>query len=334
MIPAGASAAGPLKPAAIQPGDTIAIVGPAGPRQENHVAFIEERLRALGYHVLTSPQVTTRWGYLAGTDEERAASVMEAWRNPEVDAIFCSVGGYGTTRMIDQLDFDYIRENPKILTGFSDITGIHLAIHERTGLVTFHSPTTMWVYGRDEAERPFAVESFWRAVDAESYPAGEDAGPGWTLPLREPSVPIETINPGKATGRLTGGNLSLIHALMGTEFEIQTEGRILFLEDVGEAPYRVDRMLSTLRLSGKLDNVAGVVLGQWSRCEASNPDRSFTLREVLDHYFEGRDYPVVFNFPVGHVNENATLPLGILAELDADAGTLRLLEDPVALPSG
>ncbi len=176
------------------------------------------------------------------------------------------------------------------------------------------------------------MESFWRTIDSTSYPPDAQESPGWTIPMSEPDIPTETIAPGRASGRLIGGNLSLVHALMGTPYEIETEGRILFLEDVNEAPYRVDRMLSTFQMAGKLDGVAGVVLGRFTRADPEDPDRSFTHREVFEHYFAHRDYPVVFNFPVGHVQDNATLPVGALAALDAEAGTLTLLENPVVLP--
>ncbi len=332
LLAGGPAPAEIVKPPALQPGGTVALVAPARPQSETVVARVETLLGEQGYTVLRAPNVTTNWGGFAGTDEERAEILMDMWRNPEVDALFSVTGGYGTTRMVDQLDFDYIRENPKILAGFSDITGLHLAIYRKAGIVTFHSPNTSWVYGRAEEERPFAVEAFWRAIAAESYPTGSEAAPGWTIPLSEPSTPVETISPGRATGRLVGGNLSLVHALMGTPYEIETRGHILFLEDVNEAAYRIDRMLSTLRLAGKLDEVEGVVLGRFTRVGDEDYEDRFTAREVFEQYFADRPYPVVYNFPTGHVQDNAALPIGVLAELDAGAGTLTLLEDPVTLP--
>lgn len=328
MVASGAPE--PIKPRALKVGDTVALVAPSRPGDDEKIAAITASFEKIGLNLKKAPNLTERWGYLAGSDEDRAAGVMEAWRDPEVDAIFCIVGGYGATRMIDKLDYDFIRDNPKIITGFSDITGVHLAIYEKTGLVTFHSPTTTAVYSADFESRPFATASFWNTIMPQD-PAG--TGKPFTPPHVYTSdgltSPIVTIAPGVARGRLTGGNLSLIHAMMGTPFEIETKGHILFLEDVGEEPYRVDRMLSTLQLAGKLDEVEGVVLGLWYRCEAENPERSFTLDEVFQQYFAHRPYPVVNQFPVGHVRENATLPLGIMAELDANERRLTLLEDPV-----
>src|SRR3989304_5884558 len=225
---------------------------------------------------------------------------MAAFADPEVDAIFPGTGGYGTTRIVDKLDYELIRRNPKILVGFSDITALHLAINQRTGLVTFHSPNPEFGLGSQNNLSPLAAKWFWRALLADRYgdPHAVRLGPGYVIETKPAAdaanessrfdgVPRPvTLRAGRARGRLIGGNLSVVHALMGTPFEIQTDGRILLLEDVGEAPYRVDRMLRTLKLSGKFDRVAGVVLGAFTaRDDEPAWDDDATIEDVLRDYF-------------------------------------------------
>lgn len=326
-----------VKPKAIRPGDTIALVAPAYPLRAEKVDLVETRLIALGFKVKKSPNLLTRYGYLAGSDEERAQALMDAFRDPEVKAIFPGTGGYGVSRILDRLDYDVIRANPKMLIGFSDITGLHLAIAKKCNLITFHSPNPLWGLGNEEGMDPFAESLFWRAIRADSYfgSDGKRLDPGWVYSMDGATTQPKTLVPGVGRGRLIGGNLSLIAALMGTPYEIETENRILFLEDVGEAPYRVDRMLAQLEMAGKLDSLAGAILGQWSKCVADEPENSLTLDQIFDRYFGRRPYPVVKDFPVGHVRQNATLPEGVEAELDAATCRLRLLEDPVeAEPPG
>jgi muramoyltetrapeptide carboxypeptidase len=271
---------------------------------------------------------------------------MAAFADPDVDAVFPVTGGFGATRILDVLDYDVIRRNPKIMIGFSDITALHVAINQRTGLVTFHSPVPEYGLGNDKNLTPFAAKWFWRAILAKNY-RGALAGsaePGYTIVARPSAAeastdasifadvpPAVTLREGNARGRLIGGNLSVIHALMGTPFEIQTDGKILFLEDVGEAPYRIDRMLRTLKSAGKLDHVAGVVLGGFTARKEDQPwDQSdATVDDVLREYFTAVPAPVLIQFPAGHVPYNATLPIGVLVELDATRGTIRLLENPV-----
>lgn len=314
-------------PKALQPGDTIALVSPARPISDDTVTSITLGLTKLGYKVVEAPNLRVVNRYLAGTDEDRAAGMNWAWADPEVDAIFCPGGGFGSTRILDQLDYETIRKNPKIFTGFSDITGVHLAIYARTGQVVFHAPTT-WMALTDRRDlRPHAAASFWGTLAASSY---TDDRKGFTILPHEGTVPVKLVG-GVSQGRLVGGNLSLVAALMGTPYEFESKGHILFLEEVREAPYRVDRMLSTLRLAGKLDDLAGVVVGQFHRCDPDASDNSFTVRELMDTYFGDRPYPVLLNYPIGHVENNATIPIGALAELDAEKGTLTLLENPVRL---
>ncbi len=350
----------PIFPKALSPGDTIMFIAPAGNLDEQRCRLAKLRLEELGFKVRFPLDLFRKHGYFAGSDEARAAELMAAFNDPEVDAIFPGTGGYGTTRILDELDFDAIRRHPKVFIGFSDITALHIAINQKTGLVTFHTPNPEYGLGNPEGFNPYAARWFWRALLAAQYSAplsrvARDARPtaGYTIvpkPTADeiawdkklfvgdkkqfPGFPkVRTIAPGKARGRIIGGNLSVVHALMGTPFEIQTDGKILFLEDVGEAPYRVDRMLSTLKLAGKLDHLAGVILGSYSRREDDAAwDEDWTMNDVLDDYFADLGVPVVVNFPAGHQPFNTTFPIGAEAELDASAGTIRLLENPVQIP--
>ena len=321
----------PIYPEALCPGDTIAVVAPASELNQERVERATRRLEEMGFQVRIPSDLYRKRGYLAGSDAQRAEELMAMFRDPEVKAIFPGTGGYGTTRMIALLDYQEIRKNPKILLGFSDITGLHLAIHKKTGLVTFHGPNLMYGLGSEDNLTDFSAKYLWQAIYEPNYSDNPETfiHPGYTYELPDDATPIKVISPGVAQGRLIGGNLSLISPLIGSEFEIGTQGRILFLEDVNEAPYRIDRYLSHLRLSGKLDQVAGVILGIFRKCEPDDPEGSLSLEEVFQDYFADLGVPVIMNFPIGHFRYNATLPVGAMVELDADQGRVTLLENPV-----
>jgi muramoyltetrapeptide carboxypeptidase len=335
----------PIFPKALAPGDTIMFVAPAKYLNEGRVSLAKKRLEAMGFKVLLPKNLFRKKGFLGGSDEERAGELMAGFTDPEVDAIFPGTGGYGTTRIVDRLDYDVIRRNPKVFIGFSDITALHIAINQRTGLVTFHSPNPEFGLGGENNLSPFAARYFWRALLAKEYdnPVGGKLRRGYAIETRprdgdkpddaaifEDVPQAMTFVGGKARGRLIGGNLSVLHALMGTPYEIETDGKILFIEDVGEAPYRVDRMLSTLRLAGKFDKVNGVILGAFTaRDEDDEWDDDASIDDVLRDYFADLHVPVLAHFPVGHVRYNVTLPVGALVELDADEQALTVLEDQV-----
>ncbi len=320
------AATSPVSPAGLRSGDTIMMVAPAGALDQTRIELAAGRLRELGFRVIVPEDLFRQRGYLAGTDQQRADEMMRAFLDPEVDAIFCGTGGYGVTRMLDLLDWDQIAKHPKVFVGFSDITAMHLALATKANLVTFHSPNPQWGLGSEDDLAPFSAKYFWRNLLA----AQNQGAAGFTYDQPEEVGPLKVIAGGRAVGRLTGGNLSLVATLMGTPYEIQTDGRILFLEDVHEAPYRIDRMLSQLKLAGKLDRPAGVILGQYRDCSPDEGDSGLSLDQVFADYFSGAPYPVVSNFPAGHTTINATLPLGARAEIDADGPTIRVLENPVA----
>ena len=314
-----------LKPPALKRGDTIAFVAPAGPVDVSVVKAYAEQLEKAGYKVVIPKGIDRKTGFLAGTDEERAAELNAALRDPKVRALFPCRGGYGLTRILDRIDYGALRKDPKIVTGFSDLTALHLAIAREAQVVTFHSPMPMANLWKEDKEFAFAAQSFRRAVFADQY---QKDAVGYVI-----AVPADTPKPvklvgGKARGRLLGGNLTLICSTLGTRYALQPKGAILFIEDVNEAPYRIDRSLSQLRLAGVLDGVAGVVLGNFSSKE---PKDAQDIERVLREYFSALKVPVIMNFPVGHIPNNATLPHRALVKIDADAAFLWLLENPVVV---
>ena len=299
-------------------------VAPSGEVLRDEVECARKRLQQMGFVVRVPDNFTRQRGYLSGTDDQRAAEFMRAFCDPTVDAVFCFRGGYGTTRILDRLDFKVIAANPKIVIGYSDITALHLALGEKANLVTFHSPNVNTGIGQPEGLNEFSAKYFWRNILA----AKNTPSAGFTYEPPD-DAPLKTLREGTACGRLTGGNLSLIAALMGTSYEIETAGRVLFIEDIHEAPYRVDRMLSQLRLAGKLASPAAVILGQFiEKDRASAPD-SLTMEEVFLDYFGAAPYPVIANFPAGHHRWNATLPLNAEISVDATAQKVRVLQSPV-----
>jgi muramoyltetrapeptide carboxypeptidase len=315
----------PIRPPRLAPGSRVALVAPAGPLLERDDLVRAEALcRALGYEPLLGSNTAERYGYFAGTDEQRLADLNGALRDPELSAVWCIRGGYGTTRILDRVDFDALARRPKPLIGYSDITAILNAATRSTGVVTFHAPMAR------AAMPPFSRWHFERVLAA-AEPAGRlgrlpDA-PDVLLP-RESR--IATLRGGVAEGPLVGGNLSLLQCLVGTPHFPEMDGAILFLEDVGEDLYRVDRMLAHLRMVGALDGLAGVAVGRFTELKRSMSDGALGFDEVLATYFLPLGVPVAYGFPVGHIDDQWTLPLGVRARLDADAGELELLDAAVS----
>lgn len=308
---------------ALKPGDTVAIVAPAGPVDLAAIRQYVQALEKAGYKVIMPKKREPKFGYLAGTDQERADEFNAALHNDQVRAIMPCRGGYGLTRILDSIDYAALRKQPKIITGFSDLTALHLAVARQARVITFHSPMPTAKLWDEEQPYAFAADSFRRAVFAASYAKGQ-LGYALALPKDGPA-PVKLVA-GTAKGRLVGGNLSLVAATLGTPYAIQAKGNLVFLEDVNEAPYRIDRMLSQLRLAGVLDQASGIILGGFT---TKNADDARGIDAVLRDYFGTAKVPVLMRFPVGHQALNATLPHGALAELDADRAVVRLLENPV-----
>ena len=308
-----------IRPPALRPGARIALVAPAGPLPEGAVDRAAERVREWGWEPLPGEYCRGRCGYLSGTDEERAADFNAALRAPGNDAVWCLRGGYGTMRILDRIDWDALVERPRPVIGFSDNTALHLALHRR-GVVSFHGPHPATL------ELPEFSRGGLLSVLTRAEPAG-------VLPFPTGgSERAETVVGGHAEGPLVGGNLALVAATLGTPYAMRAEGAILFLEDVGEPAYRVDRMLSQLLLSGVLEGVAGIALGGFTEAPDEGKEGLPSTLEVLADRLGGLGIPIASGFPFGHVEESWTLPLGVRARLDADAGTLALVEAAVRAP--
>ena len=315
-----------IKPGALKPGDTVGLITPATYVSDpDRIALAERTIRYFGLKGKMGRNVKKRTGYVGGTVEERLSDLHDMFRDPDVKAVFCIRGGYGSAHLLDAIDYDLIQRNPKIFLGYSDITSMHLAIHQRTGLVTFHGPVVL-------SRFTGYTQKYFRAALFESKPLGTLTNPPETEELR-PTHTLRTVRPGKARGRLIGGNLSLIAATMGTPYEIDTKGKILFIEDVGEQPYSVDRMLTQLRLAGKLQSAAGIVFGECNDCvpRQFQPsfESTFSLGEVVDAILGELKIPVLSGLTIGHTTDQLTLPLGLQATLDADKGELTIEESAV-----
>jgi muramoyltetrapeptide carboxypeptidase len=316
-----------IKPKALRRGDAIGVVAPAGPVNRERIDRALARVHARGFRTKTYGDIYRSQGYLAGDDKTRVDELMAAFADPESAAVWCARGGYGVMRLLDRIDFEVIRRHPKVFIGFSDITALHIAIQQGTGLVTFHGPNLQDGFGKPD-DMPAANEAaLWRAVLADDQAEGAT---GYTFDVSAlEDTALRPIRGGVATGRLTGGNLAVLCGLMGTPFEIETGGRILFLEDVGERLYRIDRYLSQLRLAGKLNSVAGVLLGSFSYDEGEQADDQSEIAALCTEFFDEPGVPVLAGFPAGHETFNLTLPIGGLVKLDADAGQVTLLENCV-----
>jgi muramoyltetrapeptide carboxypeptidase len=313
------------KPRRLRPGDTIGLIEPATASDEAfQLTLVEEAVTAMGLKPKRAPNLMGRHGYLAGTDEARAADVNAMFRDPEVKAIFAMRGGWGSARMLPLLDWPMIRANPKLLLGFSDITALHMAIAAKAGFITLHGPNAGSAWGKSSVDH-FRAIAFDGAAPLLTNPVGSEDR------LAQRQWRTQTIGKGRARGRLLGGNLTVLTALAGTEYLPDFTGSILFLEDVEEAEYRIDRMLTQLGQAGVLGKVAGVVFGQCTNCVGSSSGRygGFTLTDILAHHLGRLRVPAYQDAWFGHIADQFTLPVGGMAEIDADAGTIRLLEPVV-----
>jgi muramoyltetrapeptide carboxypeptidase len=303
-----------IRPPALRPGARISLVAPAGPLAPGAVELATERIRGWGWEPRVGEHASGRHGYLSGTDEQRASDLNAALRDPDNDAIWFLRGGYGTMRIIDRIDWDALVRRPRPVIGFSDNTAFHLVLRS-LGLVSFHGPHPA------TAEFPdYSLQGIHRVMTI--------AAPPGPIPFPDPEARAETVVGGRAEGRLVGGNLALLAAMTGTPYGPRAEGAILFFEEVGEAVYRLDRLLTQLRLAGVLDGVAGVAIGAITESPDTAPDLP-TPAEVVADVLGTLGVPVAIGFPFGHVPQNWTLPVGGLARLDAGAGTLELLEAAV-----
>jgi muramoyltetrapeptide carboxypeptidase len=317
-----------VKPAALRPGDAVALINPAGATFNTvDLDIARETLGALGLEVKVGANALNRRGYLAGTDQERAADLNAAFTDPAVKGIMTVRGGWGSSRLLPLIDFESIKRNPKILMGYSDVTALLLAVQARTGLVTFHGPMgiSSWNSYTSGYVRQILMDG--RALTM-SNP--HDIGDN----LTQVEDRVQVINQGVARGRLLGGNLTVLSAIMGSSYLPDWKGAILFLEDTDEYIYRIDRMLTQLELAGVLGQVAGLVFGKCTRCGPGEGYGSLTLEDVLKDHIKPLGIPAWFGAMIGHVPKVFTLPEGIPAEIDASAGTIRMLEPAVVSSYG
>ena len=312
-------------PNALKPGDTIGIISPASAIFESEPYQIaKESFEALGLRVKFGRFTKSRYGHLAGTDEQRAQELMDMFNDKDIKAIIALRGGAGSARILDKLDYRVIASNPKIFIGYSDITSLHLAIYKKTGLVTFHGPVAV------SSWNSFSIGYFKKLLFEKEevfYENPSEKGDALTQTQNR----IRTITPGTVRGPLLGGNLSVLTSIMGTDyFPKDWKGKILYIEDVGEKIYAVDRMMTQLQLGGVLDQISGFIFGKCTECDPGGSGYgSLTLEEVIDHYIKPLEIPAFSGAMIGHIDQNATIPNGIPSEINAERGTIQLLRAAV-----
>lgn len=313
-----------IKPARLRSGDTIGLFCPAAPAySQETVKIAQESLLALGFQTRLGPHIYDRYGYLAGRDADRVSDLHAFFNDRSIKAVMAIHGGWGCARLLPLLDYDLIQRNPKVLIGYSDITALLLAIYAKTGLVTVHGPVGSATFNA------FTVDWFRRVLlEGETVTMRNPTEKGDNLTQTQDR--ITTIRPGLARGRLMGGNLTVLSHLVGSAYLPDWRNTILFLEDTNEDIYRIDRMLTQLKLAGILNQIAGFVFGKCSECGPSSGSYgSLTLDDVLTEHIIPLDKPAFSGAMIGHIRDKFTVPLGIDTEIDATAGTIRLLESAV-----
>lgn len=322
-----------IKPPALPPGGCIGIISPAYP--SNEAAFIagEKWLVTQGYRVKRFPNAANQWRYLAGTDAQRLADLHAAFADPDVDAIWCARGGYGSVRLVQQLDMALIAANPKPFIGFSDITVLQQAIYKATGLVTFYGPMVTsnlselppnthneTPNGPNDTALPYTFQQALTMLTGQ-IPLNQP------IPNKDAYQPITVPTNPIAEGPLLVGNLTLLASLCGTPYHPQTDGHIVVIEDWKEDFYALDRQFTQLRQAGLFNNIAGLLLGDFSHC---NPQAGLTLIELFQELVGDLDIPTGYGFSIGHGNVTATLPIGCQAQFNPQTGSLCVLESPVS----
>lgn len=309
-----------IKPKRLEKNDVIGIIAPASPpedstRIENGVRYLE----SLGYRVEIGKHVYSKKGYLAGEDHERLEDIHSMFRNKDVKAIICVRGGYGSHRLLDRIDYKLIRNNPKIFVGFSDITALQMAIYQKSRLVTFAGPMLAVDFGGEI--NPYTEENFWKMI-TNSKKIGKIVNPE--------NEKYYVLNKGRGEGKLLGGNLSILTSLAGTDYLPLFNDAILLIEEIKEAPYRVDRMLSHLKLTGAFKKLKGIILGRFVNCyESDGTKNTLTLNEVISDHLGSLKIPVIYNFNHGHVADSLAIPWGINCKLNSSRCLIEILENAV-----
>ncbi len=311
-----------IYPKRLQKGDTIGLITPGSPITEKQLEETVKTLHGLGFKTFYYDSVLDEYGYFAGKDKERAEELNKMFADEKADAVLCVRGGYGSIRILDKIDYDLIRNNPKIFMGYSDITALITSIHQNTGLITFHGPLGISKF------TPFTLDSFEKVV--------MNPKPKYVYPyLREPETENNpefdryTINRGRAIGELTGGNISVLDSMIGSDFEPDFENKIVYLEEIEEKTYRVDKMLYHLLYATNLEKAAGIILGVFKECNINDEPR-LTLKQAVHDLMKPLNMPVSYGFPFGHIDNIITLPTGIKARFNAGKNRLMLLEEAVS----
>lgn len=314
-----------IKPPRLREGDRVAIISPASATfLQEQIDIVVDAVRGLGLEPVLMPHVQARYGSLAGTDDQRAADINRSFADPSIAALLPITGGWGSSRVLPLLDYETIRTNPKILVGFSDITSLLLGIHAQTGLVTFHGPNGLTAWRADQTEPFRQVLYAGEALTFRNQQAGEDRDRLMNTRFR-----LQTITPGRAEGRLIGGNLTVLSGIVGSPYLPNLDGAILFLEDVGEETYRIDRLMTHLRLAGVFDQLAGFIFGQCVRCNPSGGYGSLTLEEIVWSHIEPLGIPAWYGAMIGHIEPMLTLPIGTRVAVESDRGIIQMLEPAV-----
>lgn len=314
-----------IKPSKLYSGAGVGLISPAGAVfLRNDLNIVLDAVKALGLVPYLAPHLMDRYGYLAGKDQDRANDVNQFFADPKIKILLPLQGGWGCSRMLPYLDYNLIGQNPKIIIGFSDVTALILAIYTQTGLVTFHGPNGLTAWRDDQTKSFRDVLFLGEKVTYQNQPASEDSDR-----LMQVKNRIQTITPGTATGKLIGGNLTLLSSLVGTPYFPNVEGAILFVEDVGEQIYRIDRLMTHLKLAGVFEKLSGFIFGQCTRCSPDGDYASLTLEEVLWDHIQPLKIPAWYGAIIGHIEPVLTFPIGINVEIDATTGTIRMLESAV-----
>jgi muramoyltetrapeptide carboxypeptidase len=310
-----------IKPPKLNKGDLIGIVSPASSpddltRIEKGVNYLER----LGYQVEVGKNVGQNCGYLAGKDEQRLEDLHYMFSKPEIKAILCVRGGYGSPRLLNLIDYNLIKKNPKIFVGYSDITALQMAFLKKAGLVTFAGPMLAVDFWNEVS--PFTEQMFWEVITSKKK-FGKVTNPE--------NERFYILKNGETEAQVIGGNMALICSIMGTNYMPSFKDTILMLEEIGEAPYRVDRMFNQLKLAGALDQLKGVILGRFVDCyESDEYKKTLTLNEVIDDYMSKLEIPVVYNFKHGHVKDNITIAFGLNYKINTQKGIIEMTESAVS----
>ena len=304
------------KPALLKKKDKIALIAPASPAPKEQLNIAVHSILFLGLEPIIFPTCHKQHGYLSGCDEERVKDIHDAFSDPDISAVFCLRGGYGTTRLLPHIDYDLIRNHPKLFLGYSDITALHTAFQNLCSLPCLHGPMPGGNYTAvDSLTLHYLIHHLFSKAPVGIIP-------------KDHSPQITTLYPGTAAGQLTGGNLSLLVSTLGTPYEIDTKGKLLFIEDVNERPYQIDRGLTALSLAGKFDDCSGIILGSFENCYSPDypDDRSLSLWEIFKEVILPHKKPAVAGFQAGHIYPHIPLPLGINAILNGKDRSLTITE--------